>query len=80
MAFTATGVELLGFSNHYPGVFAERMLLTAGMCLPVPNGLDARHRVAHRARGRRGARGEQVGDDSPATVRSSSVRDRSDSR
>ncbi len=42
MAFTATGVELLGFSNHYPGVFAERMLLTAGMCLPVPNGLDAR--------------------------------------
>ncbi len=42
MAFTATGVELLGFSNHYPGAFAERMLLTAGMCLPVPNGLDPR--------------------------------------
>ncbi len=40
MAFTPTGVELLGFSNAYPGAFAERMLLTAGMCLPVPNGLD----------------------------------------
>jgi threonine dehydrogenase-like Zn-dependent dehydrogenase len=42
MAFTATGLELLGFSNHYPGAFAERMQLTAAMCLPVPNGLDAR--------------------------------------
>jgi threonine dehydrogenase-like Zn-dependent dehydrogenase len=42
MAFTATGLELLGFSNRYPGAFADRMLLTAGMCLPVPNGLDAR--------------------------------------
>ena len=42
MAFTATGLELLGFSNRYPGAFAERMQLTAAMCLPVPNGLDAR--------------------------------------
>lgn len=42
MAFTAHGLELLGFSNDYPGGFGERMLLTAGMCLPVPNGLDAR--------------------------------------
>ena len=42
MAFTPTGLELLGFSNHYPGAFAERMQLTAAMCLPVPNGLDAR--------------------------------------
>jgi threonine dehydrogenase-like Zn-dependent dehydrogenase len=42
MAFTAHGLELLGFSNRYPGAFAERMMLTAGMCLPVPNGLDAR--------------------------------------
>jgi threonine dehydrogenase-like Zn-dependent dehydrogenase len=42
MAFTPAGLELLGFSNRYPGAFAERMLLTAGMCLPVPNGLDAR--------------------------------------
>ncbi len=42
MAFAATGLELLGFSNRYPGAFAERMVLTGGMCLPVPNGLDAR--------------------------------------
>lgn len=42
MAFTPTGVELLGFSNRYNGAFAERMQLTAGMCLPVPNGLDPR--------------------------------------
>src|SRR4051812_23731025 len=42
MAFTASGLELLGFSNRYPGAFAERMQLTAGMCLRVPNGLDAR--------------------------------------
>jgi threonine dehydrogenase-like Zn-dependent dehydrogenase len=42
MAFTAHGLELLGFSNRYPGAFAERMQLTAAMCLPVPNGLDAR--------------------------------------
>jgi len=42
MAFTPTGVELIGFSNRYYGAFAEQMTLTAGMCLPVPNGLDPR--------------------------------------
>ncbi|MGZ4675301.1 MAG: zinc-binding dehydrogenase [Acidimicrobiia bacterium] len=42
MAFTPTGLELIGFSNRYPGAFAEQMALTAGMCLPVPNGLDPR--------------------------------------
>jgi threonine dehydrogenase-like Zn-dependent dehydrogenase len=42
MAFTPTGLELIGFSNRYPGGFAERMALTAAMCLPVPNGLDPR--------------------------------------
>jgi threonine dehydrogenase-like Zn-dependent dehydrogenase len=38
------GTELvpLGFSNVYPGAYAERMLLTAGACIPVPNGLDHR--------------------------------------
>lgn len=40
MAFAPHGLELLGFSNNYVGAFAERMQLTAGMCLPVPNGLD----------------------------------------
>jgi threonine dehydrogenase-like Zn-dependent dehydrogenase len=32
----------LGFSNDAPGGFAERMLLTGALCLPVPNGLDHR--------------------------------------
>ena len=32
----------LGFSNDLPGGFAERMLLSAVLCLPVPNGLDHR--------------------------------------
>jgi threonine dehydrogenase-like Zn-dependent dehydrogenase len=38
------GAELvpIGFSNDYPGAYAERMLLTAGACIPVPNGLDHR--------------------------------------
>ncbi|HEX6313139.1 MAG TPA: zinc-binding dehydrogenase [Acidimicrobiia bacterium] len=42
--FLIAGADLvpLGFSNDYPGAYAERMLLTAGACLPVPNGLDAR--------------------------------------
>src|SRR5688500_4136525 len=39
MTMTATGVELLGFSNRLPGGFAERMLLTEAMVLEVPNGL-----------------------------------------
>ena len=42
MAFAPHGLELIGFSNRYYGAFAERMQLTAGMCLPVPNGLDPR--------------------------------------
>jgi threonine dehydrogenase-like Zn-dependent dehydrogenase len=32
----------LGFSNELPGGFAERMLLSTALCLPVPNGLDHR--------------------------------------
>lgn len=39
MTVTATGMELLGFSNRLPGGFAERMLLTEAMVLEVPNGL-----------------------------------------
>ena len=42
MAFAPHGLELIGFSNRYYGAFAERMQLTAGLCLPVPNGLDPR--------------------------------------
>lgn len=32
----------LGFSNDLPGGFAEQMLLSASLCLRVPNGLDHR--------------------------------------
>jgi threonine dehydrogenase-like Zn-dependent dehydrogenase len=32
----------LGFVNDAPGGFAERMLLTAALCVRVPNGLDHR--------------------------------------
>jgi threonine dehydrogenase-like Zn-dependent dehydrogenase len=42
VALTTTGVEPIGFSNTYNGGYAERMRLTAGMCMKVPNGLDAR--------------------------------------
>ncbi len=35
------GGELVGYSNRFPGGFAERMVLTEAMLLPVPNGLDA---------------------------------------
>ena len=36
------GLVPLGFSNdHYAG-FAEQFLLTSALCVPVPNGLDAR--------------------------------------
>jgi threonine dehydrogenase-like Zn-dependent dehydrogenase len=33
----------IGFSNEFPGGYGERMVLTEGACLPVPNGLDMRH-------------------------------------
>lgn len=37
----ATGVELVGYSNRYPGGFGECMVLTEGLLLEVPNGLSA---------------------------------------
>ena len=39
---SGAGLEPIGFSNTYNGAYADRMRLTAGMCLKVPNGLDAR--------------------------------------
>lgn len=39
---TATGVEPIVFSNTTIGGYAERMLLSAPLLLPVPNGLDPR--------------------------------------
>lgn len=40
VTMTATGIESLGYSNVLPGGFAERMVLTEAMLLPVPNGLS----------------------------------------
>jgi len=39
ITLTAGGMEALGFSNRLPGGFAERMLLSEALILPVPNGL-----------------------------------------
>ncbi|MDR3513172.1 MAG: zinc-binding dehydrogenase [Caulobacteraceae bacterium] len=36
------GMAAIGYSNTYPGGFAERMLLTEAMLLEVPNGLSDR--------------------------------------
>lgn len=37
---SSNGFETLGYSNTYPGGFAEAMVLTEALLLPVPNGLD----------------------------------------
>ena len=43
ISFSAKGIEPIGaYSNVYNGAYAELMRLTAGMCVKVPNGLDAR--------------------------------------
>jgi threonine dehydrogenase-like Zn-dependent dehydrogenase len=39
---SAAGMDTVGYSNTYPGGFAERMLLTEAMLLEVPNGLSDR--------------------------------------
>lgn len=38
----ATGPEMIGYSNLYPGGFAEQMILQEQFLLPVPEGLPAR--------------------------------------
>lgn len=40
---SAEGFAAIGYSNTYPGGYAERMLLTAALCVPVPDSLDPRH-------------------------------------
>lgn len=40
---TPTGPEMIVYSNTTVGGYSERMLLSAPLLLPVPNGLDARH-------------------------------------
>lgn len=39
-AFGPLGPELIGFSTRYRGAFAERLVLTEALLLPVPNGLS----------------------------------------
>lgn len=39
-AVSPTGMELIGYSNLYPGGFAEKMVLTEAMLLPAPNGIS----------------------------------------
>lgn len=41
MAVGPLGPELIGFSTRYRGAFAERVVLTESLLLPVPNGLSA---------------------------------------
>jgi threonine dehydrogenase-like Zn-dependent dehydrogenase len=38
----ADGTYPLGYANRYPGGYAERMLLSGPLCMPVPAGLDHR--------------------------------------
>ena len=40
VAFDATGVHGIGFSNQYPGGYAERMVVNELMSIKVPNGLS----------------------------------------
>lgn len=40
-AFGPLGPELIGFSTRYRGAYAERVVLTEALLLPVPNGLSS---------------------------------------
>ena len=40
---SGSGFASIGYSNEFNGGYAERMLLSAALCLKVPNGLDPRH-------------------------------------
>ena len=43
VALTPAGMEPVGaYSNVYNGAYADRMRLTAAMCMKIPNGLDHR--------------------------------------
>lgn len=43
VSFDAQGFEAIGYSNRYPGGFAEYMALMEPMLLEVPNGLASEH-------------------------------------
>ena len=59
VAFDAAGVHAIGFSNRYPGGYAELMVLNDLLAMKVPNGLRAAAGGADRAARRRRARGGQ---------------------
>jgi 2-desacetyl-2-hydroxyethyl bacteriochlorophyllide A dehydrogenase len=40
---SAEGIAAIGYSNVYPGGYAERMLLSGMLCTKIPDGLDPRH-------------------------------------
>ncbi len=40
---SGTGIEAIVYSNTTVGGYAERMLLSAPLLLPIPNGVDPRH-------------------------------------
>ena len=40
VTFDSAGLHTIGYSNIYPGGYAERMVLSEMIALPVPNGLD----------------------------------------
>lgn len=41
LSFGPLGFETIGYSNRFPGGFAQQMILTEAMLLEVPNGLPA---------------------------------------
>lgn len=43
MLLRPPSIEPVGYSNEVPGGYGERMLLSAGFLLPVPNGLATEH-------------------------------------
>ncbi|HUQ40154.1 MAG TPA: zinc-binding dehydrogenase [Acidimicrobiales bacterium] len=43
VVLTPGGFAAVGYSNQYPGGYAERMVLSSMLALRVPNGLDPRH-------------------------------------
>ncbi len=43
VALDSNGIHPLGYSNQYPGGYAERMVLTDLMTMRVPDGVDPRH-------------------------------------
>lgn len=42
IVLTPNGIEATAYSNNYNGGYADRMRLSAALCLKVPNGLDHR--------------------------------------